>query len=156
MLKILEERGFPASNVKLCASPRSVGKRIKLWVEELIVEETQKESFKGVDIAFISVSADISRELAPHALDAGTIVIDDSSAFRMETHVPLVVPEINGDDLLSHKGVISIPNCSTTQMVMALYPLHVVNPIRRVVVDTYPAVSGTGVSAKTELSIQSQ
>ena len=156
LLKILEERGFPASNVKLCASPRSVGKRINLWGEELIVEPTQKESFQGVDIAFISVSADISRELAPYALDAGAIVIDDSSAFRMENHVPLVVPEINGDDLLSHQGVISIPNCSTTQMVMALYPLHVANPILRVVVDTYQAVSGTGLSAMNELSLQSQ
>jgi aspartate-semialdehyde dehydrogenase len=142
--------------VRLCASPRSVGKLVKLWGEDLIVEPTGPKSFQGVDIAFISVSAEISRELAPYGLDAGTVIIDDSSAFRMESHVPLVVPEINAEDLMSHQGIISIPNCSTTQMVMALYPLHVVNPIQRVVVDTYQAVSGTGVSAMNELSIQSQ
>lgn len=156
LLRILEERGFPASNVKLCASPRSAGKRVKLWGEDLIVEPTGPKSFRGVDIAFISVSADISKELAPHVLNAGAVLIDDSSAFRMENQVPLVVPEINSEDLISHQGIISIPNCSTTQMVMGLYPLHIVNPILRVIVDTYQAVSGTGLSAMSELSHQSK
>ena len=155
-LKLLEQRRFPARSVRLCASPRSVGKRLRLFGQDLMVEETTPDSFRDVDIAFISVSADVSRELAPHAVAAGALVIDDSSAFRMEPHVPLVVPEVNADDLAGHQGIVSIPNCSTTQMVMALYPLHRVNPIRRVIVDTYQAVSGTGGAAMDELREQAQ
>ena len=153
-LKILDQRGFPVESVKLLASQRSAGKRIVVRGQELVVEETTEASFEGVDIAFISVSGEISRKLAPIVVEAGAVVIDDSSAFRMEPEVPLVAPEINAADLEGHRGIIAIPNCSTTQMVMALYPLHRVNPIKRVIVDTYQSVSGTGGAAMSELQEQ--
>lgn len=155
-LQLLEERMFPCDTIRLCASERSAGKRLQVQGKDLVVEATTSESFKGMDIAFISVSADVSRELVPLAVQAGTVVIDDSSAFRMDPSVPLVVPEVNADDLEEHQGVISIPNCSTTPLVMALNPLHKENPIKRVVVDTYQSVSGTGVLAIEELNRQSQ
>ena len=153
-LKILEERTFPASYIRLCASKRSHGKTLTVNGQELTVEETTPDSFRDIDIAFISASGDVSRQFAPIAVEAGALVIDDSSAFRMDPDVPLVVPEINADDLEHHKGVTAIPNCSTTQMVMALYPLHKVNPIRRIIVDTYQSVSGTGAAAMEELRVQ--
>jgi len=155
-LRILEERRFPVNNLRLCASPRSAGKRLKVSGTEVEVEATTPEVFDGADFAFISVSGEISRRLVPVAVEAGALVIDDSSAFRMEPHVPLVVPEINPEDLEGHKGITAIPNCSTTQMVMALYPLHRVNPIRRVIVDTYQAISGTGGGAMAELREQTR
>ena len=153
-LRIMEDRGFPVDNLRLCASPRSVGKRLRVNGADIQVEATTPHIFDGADFAFISASGDISRQLAPVAAGSGALVIDDSSAFRMEPHVPLVVPEINPEDLDGHQGVTAIPNCSTTQMVMALYPLHRVNPIRRVIVDTYQAVSGTGGAAMQELREQ--
>ena len=155
-LKLFEERMFPCGLIRLCASERSAGKRLQVQGKELVVEATTPESFKDMDIAFISVSADVSRQLIPFAVEAGTVVIDDSSAFRMDPTVPLVVPEVNADDLEAHQGIISIPNCSTTPLVMALNPLHQENPIKRVVVDTYQSVSGTGVLAIEELNRQSQ
>ncbi len=155
-LRMLEERQFPYSSLRLCASHRSAGKKLAVNGEELEIQETTAESFRDIDIAFISVSSAISRELAPLAVAAGALVIDDSSAFRMDADVPLVVPEINADDLAGHHGITAIPNCSTTQMVMALYPLHRANPIRRVIVDTYQSVSGTGAGAVDELRQQAQ
>jgi aspartate-semialdehyde dehydrogenase len=122
--------------------------------QELVVEETTPDSFKNVDIAFISVSSSISKEMAPHAVERGALIIDDSSAFRMLPDVPLVVPEVNGQDVEGHRGIISIPNCSTTPLTMVLYPLHRVNPVKRVVVDTYQSVSGAGSAAVDELRQQ--
>ncbi|MDO8751383.1 MAG: aspartate-semialdehyde dehydrogenase [Dehalococcoidia bacterium] len=155
-LSIMEERRFPVDRLRLCASPRSVGKRLKVNGMEVEVEATTPEIFEGADFAFISVSTNISRQLVPIAARAGALVIDDSSAFRLEPDVPLVVPEINPEDLEHHRGVTAIPNCSTTQMVMALYPLHKASPIKRIIVDTYQAVSGTGTLAMQELREQSR
>ena len=153
-LKVLEQRAFPVSSVRLFASPRSVGKRLSVKGKPVTVEQTSPGCFEGVDFAFISVSSELSEELAPQAVQAGALVIDDSSAFRMRPDVPLVVPEINGQDVEEHQGIISIPNCSTTQMVMAVAPLHAVNPVRRIVVDTYQSVSGAGGGAMEELRQQ--
>ncbi|MBI4298734.1 MAG: aspartate-semialdehyde dehydrogenase [Chloroflexi bacterium] len=153
-LKILEERNFPFSDIRLLASKRSHGKKMVVKGQELTVEETTRESFRDIDIAFISASGAVSRLYAPIAVEAGALVIDDSSVFRMDPRVPLVVPEINADDLTHHRGIAAIPNCSTTQMVMALYPLHRVNPIKRIIVDTYQSVSGTGTAAIEELKLQ--
>ena len=155
-LTLLEERNFPATSVRLCASSRSFGKRVRVGGQDLTVEEATPELLKEVDIAFISASGDVSRALAPVAVQQGALVIDDSSAFRMEPEVPLVVPEVNADDLEGHRGIVSIPNCSTTPLVMALKPLHQVNPIRRVIADTYQGVSGTGAAAVEELRHQSR
>ena len=153
-LKVLEQRAFPAGQVRLFASPRSVGKQLSVNGKPVTVEQTSPGCFEGIDIAFISVSADLSLELAPQAVQAGALVIDDSSAFRMRPEVPLVAPEVNGQDVEEHQGIISIPNCSTTQLVMAVAPLHAVNPVRRIVVDTYQSVSGAGGGAMEELRRQ--
>jgi aspartate-semialdehyde dehydrogenase len=155
-LRILEQRHFPVNRLRLCASPRSIGKRITVNGEELLVEATTPAIFDDADFAFISASTAVSRELAPLAAKRGAFVIDDSSAYRMDPKVPLVVPEINPQDLEWHQNISAIPNCSTTQMVMALYPLHKANPIRRIIVDSYQAVSGTGTLAMEELREQSR
>ena len=155
-LRILEERRFPVDRLRLCASPRSVGKRLTVNGIEVEVEATTPEIFEGADFVFISVSSEISRQLAPIAADAGALVIDKSSAFRLEPDVPLVVPEINAEDMDHYRGIVASPNCSTTQMVMALYPLHRVNPIRRIIVDSYQSVSGTGGGAMAELREQTR
>ena len=154
-LNVLEERRFPIEHLKVSASTRSVGVKLPFNGSELVVEETTKNIFEGADITFISVSGSISRELAPLAVEAGSVVIDNSSAFRMMPDVPLIVPEINAEDLDHHNGIVSIPNYSTIQMVMALYPLHQANPVTRVIVDTYQSVSGTGSAAIAELEQQS-
>jgi len=155
-ISLLNQRDLPLQEVRLLASSRSAGKRLRVRGEEVEVRETTPQAFQGVDIAFISVSAQVSRELAPKAVEAGAVVIDDSSAFRLDPHVPLVVPEINAQDLREHRGITAIPNCTTTQVVMALYPLHRANPIRRVIVDTYQSVSGAGGAAMVELREQSR
>ena len=154
LLKILEQRPLPLNHVRLFASSRSAGTRLSVGDLELVVDEATPDSFRDVDIVFISVSAEVSRQLAPAASRTGALVIDDSSAFRLGPDVPLVVPEVNGEDVENHRGIISIPNCSTTQLVMALYPLHRVNSIKRVIVDTYQSVSGAGRSAMRELREQ--
>jgi aspartate-semialdehyde dehydrogenase len=154
-LRVLEERNFPVSEIRLCASKRSIGKKIRFKSKELTVEEATPELFREVDIAFISASSAVSRELAPLAVAGGALVIDDSSAFRMDPDVALVVPEVNGDDLMHHKGMTAIPNCSTTPLVMVLKPLMAVNAVKRVIVDTYQSVSGTGAAAVEELRTQS-
>ena len=150
-LRVLEERDFPLESLRVCASPRSYGKRLAFRGTEVVVEEPNERLFSECDIAFISVSAALSRQLAPIAVRQGCVVIDDSSAFRMDPTVPLVVPEVNGDDIDSHQGILAIPNCSTTPVVMALQPLHHVNPVQRLVVDTYQSVSGSGAAAVAEL-----
>ena len=155
-LDILVERSFPTSSIRLCASKRSVGKTIKVKGQELSVEEATPQLLSEVDIAFISASGAVSRELAPIAVQQGALVIDDSSVFRMDADVPLVVPEVNADDIRNHRGIISIPNCSTTPLVMALKPLNDINPIKRVIADTYQSVSGTGAAAVEELWTQSR
>jgi len=155
-IKVLEQRNFPMDSVRLLASDRSAGR--KLWVsnEEVEVKETTSHSFDNVDIALFSAGTEISNHFSPIAARAGAVVIDNSAAFRMNPEVPLVVPEVNADDIKEHKGIIANPNCSTIQMVVAIYPLHRVNPIRRIIVSTYQAVSGTGSAAVEALSEQAK
>ena len=121
-IKVLEQRSFPMTSVKLYASDRSHGRKMKVRGEELEVKETTPESFKGIDIALFSAGADISKQFSPIAARAGAVVVDNSAAFRMDPEVPLVVPEVNPEDIKKHKGIIANPNCSTIQMVVALYP----------------------------------
>ena len=154
--RILVQRSFPMASVRLMASHRSAGKKLSVGEQEIEVEETTPDSFKGVDIALFSAGGDASRHFSPIAAREGTVVVDNSSAFRMDKNVPLVVPEINPEDIRQHKGIIANPNCSTIQMVVALYPLHKVNPIKRIVVDTYQAVGGTGAAAVEELKTQAR
>ena len=154
-LRLVEERRFAAGPIRLCASKRSWGKKLYVNGAAVVVEEATPQLLAEVDIVFISASGAVSRELAPVAVEQGALVIDDSSAFRMDPDVPLVVPEVNGDDLERHHGIIAIPNCSTTPLVMVLKPLADINPVRRVVVDTYQSVSGTGTAAIEELRTQS-
>ena len=150
-LRVLEQRAFPIDSLKLFASDRSAGKRLTFMGQELEVEETTEDSFDGIDIALFSAGGDISRRFSPAAARAGAVVIDNSSAFRMDPQVPLVVPEVNPEDVQDHRGIIANPNCSTIQMVVALNPIHKVNPIQRIIVSTYQAVSGTGSAAVDEL-----
>ncbi len=154
--RIMAERHPGAHRFKLLASQRSAGRTITVNGRGLVVEETTEASFRGVDIAFISVSATVSRQFAPAAVAAGAVVIDDGSAFRMEPTVPLVVPEVNGADVEWHQGIISIPNCSTTPLVMAAHPLRQISPIVRIVADTYQSVSGAGGAAIKELRDQTR
>ena len=123
-LKLLETRNFPMQSLRLLASARSAGKTLQFRGESLLVEELTPDSFKGIDIAFFSAGSDRSKEFAPHAVNTRAVVIDNSSAFRMDPEVPLVVPEINAKAVKQHKGIIANPNCSTIQMVVALHPLH--------------------------------
>ena len=155
-IKVLEQRHFPLESIHLYASDRSVGRKLFVNHQEVEVQETTPESFKNIDIALFSAGAEISRYFSPIAAKAGAVVIDNSAAFRMEPDVPLVVPEVNPEDIKYHKGIIANPNCSTIQMVVALYPLHKVNPIKRIVVSTYQAVSGWGLAAMEELTAQAR
>ena len=154
MLNVLAQRGFPAAEVRALASSRSAGRQLPFAGGELTVTEMTPASFAGVDIALFSAGASISREMRQAVVDAGAVMIDNSSAFRMDEDVPLVVPEVNGADVLWHSGVIANPNCSTIQMVVALNPLHALVPIRRVVVSSYQAASGAGQAAMDELYAQ--
>ena len=155
-MRLLEERDFPLASLRLLASARSAGKRLRFRGEELPVEELTPRSFEGIDIAFFSAGGGRSKEFAPAATEAGAVVIDNSSAFRMDPNVPLVVPEVNPEDALAHRGIIANPNCSTIILLMALAPLHRLSPVRRVVVSTYQAASGAGASAMRELEEQSR
>ena len=158
MVKVLEERRFPVNELRLLASKRSVGKKISFNGNEVKVEELTEDSFKGVQISLFSAGASVSKKFAPIAAKSGCVVIDNSSAFRMEADIPLVVPEVNPHAIAQYKnrGIIANPNCSTIQMVVALKPIHDVSKIKRVVVATYQAVSGTGKKAIEELSSQTQ
>jgi aspartate-semialdehyde dehydrogenase len=155
-IKVLEQRNFPVETIDLLASDRSAGKKLYFNHQEIEVKETTPDSFKGIDIALFSAGAEISRYFSPIAAQSGAVVVDNSSAWRMDPKVPLVVPEINVEDIKKHKGIIANPNCSTIQMIVALYPLHRVNPIKRIVVSTYQSVSGTGIAAIDELTNQSK
>ena len=152
-INLIEERNFPFSEMKLLASARSAGKKLTVAGQEYTVEEATPDSFKGVDIALFA-GGSASKTFAPHAVKAGAVVIDNSSAFRMDPEVPLVVPEVNPDAVRSHKGIIANPNCSTIIMVMALKPIHDRSRIKRVVVSTYQAVSGAGKEGIDELTNQ--
>jgi aspartate-semialdehyde dehydrogenase len=155
-VKVLEQRKFPLSSLQLYASDRSEGKKMFFGHHEIVVKETTVDSFKHVDIALFSAGAEISRYFSPIAAKAGALVIDNSAAWRMDPKVPLVVPEVNPDDIKWHNGIIANPNCSTIQAVVALYPLHKVNPIKRFIIDTYQSVSGTGSAAMEELTSQAK
>jgi aspartate-semialdehyde dehydrogenase len=154
MIKTLEKRNFPVSKLTLLASARSVGKKLKFRGEDVTVEELTKDSFGGIDIALFSAGGGISKEFAPIAARAGCVVVDNSSAFRMDEAVPLVVPEINASDVKSHKGIIANPNCTTAITLMALYPLHRAFSCKRIFASSYQAVSGTGAKAIEELKRQ--
>jgi len=151
MIKILEERSFPIKEIKLLASARSAGKRLKFKGKDVIVEELTSDSFKDVDIALFSIGAEISKKFAPIAVESKTVVVDNSSAWRMDSGVPLVVPEVNPLALEKHKGIIANPNCSTIQMIVVLKPLHDAAKIRRIVVSSYQSVSGWGREAMEQL-----
>ena len=155
-LDIADQRHFPIDEIRLCASERSVGKNIEFRSQEIEVELCTPAVLDEVDFAFISASGDVSREVAPLAANRGTVAIDDSSAFRMDANVPLVVPEVNAKDLNDHKGIVSIPNCSTTPLVMVLNPLMKKSSVNRVVVDTFQSVTGTGAAALAEMEHQSE
>lgn len=152
-LRLIEERNFPFAELKLLASKRSAGQVIKFMGKDYIVEEATENSFEGIEIALFA-GGSISETFAPIAVRAGAVVIDNSSTFRMDPEVPLVVPEVNPEAIARHKGIIANPNCSTIIMVMALKPLHDIVPIKRVVVSTYQAVSGGGKEAMEELEEQ--
>lgn len=161
-LEVLHDLDFPASEIRALASKRSAGKKLpfkgcgQVPAGDLVVEEMTPESFKGVDIALFSAGASVSKEMRQAVVDAGAVMIDNSSAFRMDEDVPLVVPEVNPQDVAWHNGVIANPNCSTIQMVAALKPLYDISPIKRVVVSTYQAASGAGAKAMQELYAQTQ
>ncbi|MDP6560038.1 MAG: aspartate-semialdehyde dehydrogenase, partial [Candidatus Binatia bacterium] len=147
---------FPIEELRPLATPRSAGKTISWKGEKLIIREVSPEAFKGIQIAFFAATTGASRELAPIAARQGAVVVDKSNAWRMESTVPLVVPEVNPEALRQHRGIIASPNCSTVQMVVALKPLHDAAGLTRVVVSTYQAVSGTGRDAVEELRVQSR
>lgn len=151
ILKTLEDRNFPCDNLRLLASERSAGKQFKFRGKTITTETLTKDSFAGVDIVLASAGASVSREFVPSAVAAGAVVVDNTSAFRMDEGVPLVVPEVNPEEIRNHNGVIANPNCSTIQMVVALAPLHRAAKIKRVVVSTYQAASGAGQAAMDEL-----
>ena len=153
-ISILEERDFPISSLRLLASERSEGKVMQFKGRAVVVERLHENSFEGVDIVLFSAGSGVSRKFSPIAAACGAVVVDNSKAFRMEENVPLVVPEVNAGDVFSHQGIIANPNCSTIQLVVALNPIHRVNPIKRVIVDTYQSVSGAGGAGVQELEGQ--
>ncbi|MCR4430827.1 MAG: aspartate-semialdehyde dehydrogenase [Tepidanaerobacteraceae bacterium] len=154
MIKILQERSFPVKKILPLASARSNGHTVDFMGERITVEEAVPAAFEGIDIALFSAGQDVSLNLAPEAVKRGAVVIDNSNAFRMDAKVPLVVPEVNPQDIHRHRGIIANPNCSTIQMVVVLKPIHDRARIKRVVVSTYQAVSGTGLDAIEELKLQ--
>jgi aspartate-semialdehyde dehydrogenase len=153
---VLADRKFPARSYKLLASARSAGQKMDWIGGPLIIEELTPKSFEGIDLALFSAGGSISKEYAPIAAKAGAVVVDNSSAFRMDANTPLVVPEVNPQDAAKHKGIIANPNCSTIILLVPLWPLHKVNPVKRVIVSTYQAVSGAGAKALTELERQTR
>jgi len=156
ILALLEERNFPLSDLKVLASERSAGKTILFAGKELTIEAVNESSFDGVDIVLASAGGSISKQWLPIAAKAGAVSIDNSSAFRMHPDVPLIVPEVNPEAAKHHKGIIANPNCTTILMAVAIYPLHQVQPIQRIVVSTYQSASGAGARAMEEVQVQSQ
>jgi aspartate-semialdehyde dehydrogenase len=150
-IAIMEKRGFPVGRLKALASARSAGKTIEFRGERIIVEELTERSFEGVDIALFSAGGGISRKFAPLAVKAGAVVVDNSSAFRMDPNVPLVIPEINAGRIREHKGIIANPNCAAITALVPLWPIHQRNRIKRVILSTYQAASGAGAAAMEEL-----
>jgi len=155
-LAILEQRKFPMASLKLLASARSAGKTLTFRGEKLPIEELTNKSLEGLDLVLASAGGSISKQFAPVAVAAGAIVVDNTSAYRMDPAVPLVVPEVNPEDIKWNKGIIANPNCSTIIMNVPVWPLHKVNPIKRLVVSTYQAVSGAGAKAMAELEQQAR
>ena len=155
-LKILEERDFPFDSLKVLASSRSAGKKIEFKGKQYIIEQLTKNSFDRVDIALFSAGGARSKEFAPAAVEAGAVVVDNTSAFRMDADVPLVVPEINPQKIQEHKGIIANPNCSTIIGIVPVWPLHKANTVKRMVVSTYQAASGAGTQAMLELENQTR
>src|SRR5690349_9744817 len=153
-LAVLAERDFPIKSIKFLASARSAGKTIDFRGKTYTVEELTKDSFKGVQIAFFSAGGSVSKEFAPSAVKAGAVVVDNTSAFRMKEGIPLVVPEVNPEQIHKHSGLIANPNCSTIIMNVPVWPLHKVNRVKRIVVSTYQAVSGAGAWGLYELENQ--
>ena len=156
LLRVLERRNFPVASLRAIGSARSAGKSVPFRGESVPVEKLDDRSFDKIDIAFFSAGGDVSRNYVPIACQSDAIAIDKSSAFRMEPHVPLVIPEINADDVRRHRGIIANPNCTTTVMLMALYPLHRIFHVRRVFAASYQAVSGSGTRAVEELTRQTR
>ncbi len=154
LLKVLERRSFPITTLRALASSQSVSRSVQFRSESIPVQELGEHSFDGIDLAFFSAGAEISRRFVPGARAAGAIVIDNSSFFRMEPEVPLVIPEINGEDVRHHRGLIANPNCTTAVALMALYPLHRAFRVRRIFAASYQAVSGSGARAIAELKEQ--
>lgn len=155
-LRTMEERALPVKELRLLATKRSAGQTRRFRGEDLTIAETTPAAFRGADIAFISASTAASKELCPVARDAGAIAFDDSSAFRQHPDVPLVVPEVNPEDLRDHRGIIATPNCSTVPLVLALWPLMAERQVMRVIADTYQSTSGAGTAAMAELDEQLQ
>ena len=155
-LRVAEQREFPMAKLKLLASPRSAGKRLTFRGQQITVEETSEATLEGADIVFCSATSAVSKQWGPWLRERGVIMIDDGSAYRMDADVPLVVPEVNGDDLEWHNHIISIPNCTTTPLVMALNAMRHVAPLKRVTAATYQAVTGTGAAAARELMAQTE
>jgi aspartate-semialdehyde dehydrogenase len=153
-LEVLAERDFPIATLKLLASARSAGKTVSFKGKDYVVETLTHDSFNGVDVALFSAGGSISKEFGPSAVKAGAVVVDNSSAFRMTEGVPLVVPEVNPNQVQSHKGIIANPNCSTIIMNVPVWPLHQANPVKRIIVSTYQAVSGAGAWGLEELERQ--
>ncbi|MBV8677574.1 MAG: aspartate-semialdehyde dehydrogenase [Planctomycetaceae bacterium] len=154
MIRMLQERKFPVGAIKFLASERSTGKSVTFAGESFSIEPLSPRAFEGVDLVLSSTPASVSKQYSPIAARAGAVVVDNSSAFRMDPDVPLVVPEVNPHDVAKHKGIIANPNCSTIQMVVALKPLHDAFRVRRVVVSTYQSVSGAGQKGLYELQMQ--
>src|SRR5919107_1896714 len=153
-LTVLAERNFPIRNLKLLASARSAGKSVAFKGQDYTIDELTKDSFKDVQIALFSAGGSISKEFAPAAVAAGAVVVDNSSAYRMKDGVPLVVPEVNPEQIHKHNGLIANPNCSTIIMNVPVWPLHKVNRVKRMIVSTYQAVSGAGAQGLHELDAQ--
>src|SRR5438876_7590015 len=154
LLRVLERRNYPVGSLRALSSSRSAGNSVLFRNETIVAEQLGEHSFDKIDIAFFSAGGDVSRKYVPIARKAGAIVIDNSSVFRMETNVPLVIPEINGEDVRSHRGLIANPNCTTAVALMAIYPLHRLFGVRRVFAASYQAVSGSGARAIEELKHQ--
>jgi aspartate-semialdehyde dehydrogenase len=156
MMKVLEQRDFPIEDLTLLASSRSVGRKLTYKGREIAVQELKEDSFGDIDIALFSAGGSISKKFAPIAARADTVVVDNTSAFRMDPDVPLVVPEVNPEDIFKHSGIIANPNCSTIQMVVALKPLHDKSRIKRVIVVTFQSVSGAGAKAIEEMELETK
>ena len=153
-LRVIEKRNFPYKKLTLLASARSAGKTIEFKGEQLTVQELKEDSFKDIDLALFSAGGSITKKFAPIAVQSDCVVVDNSSAFRMDPETPLVIPEVNPEDVKTHKGIIANPNCSTIVMLMACYPIHRISAMKKIVVSTYQAASGAGAAAMEELKVQ--